>query len=112
MSLKAKLEAVIYAVDEPVMPAQLAALFADEALEWKAEQDAAAAEVREAAPETPQNSASQLNDAFPYLELEPVATGEAGEESKAAGEDVEDESSRIKETRRFCASSARNGIIA
>jgi len=96
MSLKAKLEAVIYAVDEPVMPAQLAALFADEALEWKAEQDAAAAEVREAAPETPQNSASQLNDAFPYLELEPVATGEAGEESKAAGEDVEDESSQSK----------------
>jgi segregation and condensation protein B len=97
MSLKAKLEAVIYAADEPVMPAQLAALFADEALEWKAEQDAAAAKAQEAAPpETPQNSASQLNDAFPYLELEPVATGEAEEESKAAGEDVEDESSQSK----------------
>ncbi len=43
MSLKAKLEAVIYAAEEPVTLAQLAALFADEALEWKAEQEAAAA---------------------------------------------------------------------
>ena len=42
MSLKAKLEAVIYAAEEPVTLAQLAALFADEALEWKAEQEAAA----------------------------------------------------------------------
>ena len=43
MSLKAKLEAVIYAAEEPVTLAQLAALFADDALEWKAEQEAAAA---------------------------------------------------------------------
>jgi len=40
MSLKAKLEAVIYAAEEPVTLAQLAPLFADEALEWKAAQDA------------------------------------------------------------------------
>jgi len=32
MSLKAKLEAVIYAAEEPVTLAQLAALFADDAL--------------------------------------------------------------------------------
>jgi segregation and condensation protein B len=32
MSLKAKIEAVIYAADEPVTPAQLAAIFADEVL--------------------------------------------------------------------------------
>jgi segregation and condensation protein B len=38
MSLKAKLEAVIYAAEEPVTLAQLSALFASEALEWKAEQ--------------------------------------------------------------------------
>jgi segregation and condensation protein B len=38
MSLKAKLEAVIYAAEEPVTLAQLAVLFAGEALEWKAEQ--------------------------------------------------------------------------
>ncbi|MGB8259527.1 MAG: SMC-Scp complex subunit ScpB [Terracidiphilus sp.] len=40
MSLKAKLEAVIYAAEEPVTLAQLAALFADEALAWGAEQQA------------------------------------------------------------------------
>lgn len=45
MSLKAKLEAVIYAAEEPVTLNQLASLFAAEALEWKAEQAAAAAEL-------------------------------------------------------------------
>lgn len=44
MSLKAKLEAVIYAAEEPVTLTQLAALFAVDALEWKAAQQAAAAE--------------------------------------------------------------------
>jgi segregation and condensation protein B len=44
MSLKAKLEAVIYAAEEPVTLNQLAALFAADALEWKAAQEAAAAE--------------------------------------------------------------------
>ena len=41
MSLKARLEAVIYAAEEPVTLAQLAALFAADALEWKAELEAA-----------------------------------------------------------------------
>src|SRR5580658_3092630 len=40
MSLKAKLEAVIYAAEEPVTLAQLAALFAEDAFAWKAERDA------------------------------------------------------------------------
>jgi segregation and condensation protein B len=44
MSLKAKLEAVIYAAEEPVTLNQLAALFAADAVEWKAAQEAAAAE--------------------------------------------------------------------
>jgi len=43
MSLKAKLEAVIYAAEEPVTLAQFASLFAEEALAWKAERDAAVA---------------------------------------------------------------------
>ncbi len=43
MSLKAKLEAVIYAAEEPVTLAQLALLFTADALEWKAEQQAATA---------------------------------------------------------------------
>ena len=40
MSLKAKLEAVIYAAEEPVTLAQLAFLFAEEALTWKMEREA------------------------------------------------------------------------
>ena len=44
MSLKAKLEAVIYAAEEPVTLNQLVALFAGDALEWKAAEEAAAAE--------------------------------------------------------------------
>src|SRR5690349_9205407 len=42
MSLKAKLESVIYAAEEPVTMAQLVVLFTQEALEYKAEQEAAA----------------------------------------------------------------------
>jgi segregation and condensation protein B len=50
MSLKAKLEAVIYAAEEPVTLAQLALLFTADALEWKTEQEAtAAAQAAEAA---------------------------------------------------------------
>jgi segregation and condensation protein B len=44
MSLKSKLEAVIYAAEEPVTLGQLATLFGAEALEWKAAQEAAAAQ--------------------------------------------------------------------
>jgi segregation and condensation protein B len=47
MSLKAKLEAVIYAAEEPVTLAQLAALFSTDAFEWKAASVAAAAEEAE-----------------------------------------------------------------
>jgi segregation and condensation protein B len=44
MSLKAKLEAVIYAAEEPVTLTQLAQIFSADALEWQAAQAAAAAE--------------------------------------------------------------------
>jgi segregation and condensation protein B len=65
MSLKAKLEAVIYAAEEPVTLAQLSALFADEAFEWKAEQAAASAEqAAEAEQSLP------MNGEFAYLETE------------------------------------------
>lgn len=62
MSLKAKLEAVIYAAEEPVTLTQLAALFAAEALEWKAEQEAARAEANapEAATESPEPAAENV----------------------------------------------------
>jgi segregation and condensation protein B len=68
MSLKAKLEAVIYAAEEPVTLAQLASLFAADALEWKAEQAAASAEAAEAQ----QNADSEplLGGELAYLDLE------------------------------------------
>jgi segregation and condensation protein B len=57
MSLKAKLEAVIYAAEEPVTLAQLTAHFAADALEWKAEREAAsAAQAAESADQTGANS--------------------------------------------------------
>ncbi len=67
MSLKAKLEAVIYAAEEPVTLSQLAALFATEALEWKAEQDAAAA--ASAASEVPAQL-PMIDEGLSYLGLE------------------------------------------
>ncbi len=81
MSLKAKLEAVIYAAEEPVTVAQFAFLFSDEALEWKAEQEAAAAaQAAETAGALP-----LLDDAFDYLELDRQddAPAEAGQEAAA-----------------------------
>ncbi len=83
MSLKAKLEAVIYAAEEPVTLTQLVALFAADALEWKAEQEAAAAEAAEANSET----LPMLGEGLEYLELsEPSAATETGE---AAAEPTE-----------------------
>ena len=70
MSLKAKLEAVIYAAEEPVTLAQLALLFTADALEWKAEQEAAAAGCR---PSPPPQATEQLRHAgreLEYLGLE------------------------------------------
>lgn len=65
MSLKAKLEAVIYAAEEPVTLAQLATLFAADALEYKAERAAAA----ESKP-TPAEALPLLDEGFAYLGLE------------------------------------------
>jgi segregation and condensation protein B len=72
MSLKAKLEAVIYAAEEPVTLTQLASLFASEALEWKAEQETAA---QEAAAEAAEESRKpeqlpMLAEGLEYLGLE------------------------------------------
>ena len=73
MSLKAKLEAVIYAAEEPVTLAQLAALFSTEAQEWKAERDAAsAATAVEQAAQLPE-PLPLLSAAFDYLELDQPA---------------------------------------
>jgi segregation and condensation protein B len=76
MDLKAKLEAVIYAAEEPVTLAQLAQLFAEDALAWKAEQQAALAAANE-----PEESA----DSLPLL-LDELPAGLAAERSPAAEE--------------------------
>jgi segregation and condensation protein B len=71
MSLKAKLEAVIYAAEEPVTLAQLASLFAADALEWKVEQEAASAEqAAEAADQASTNGTPLLNQSFDYQQSE------------------------------------------
>jgi segregation and condensation protein B len=91
MSLKAKLEAVIYAAEEPVTLAQLAALFAADALEWKAEQTAASAE--QAADAAANDSLSLVNGEFVYVEAEQhaadsTALASAPGEESPAGEAV------------------------
>jgi segregation and condensation protein B len=81
MSLKARLEAVIYAAEEPVTLAQLSALFAAEALEWKTEHEAAqAAETGEGA--VPENEALTLA-------LESEAEAKAEPETQIEAEDAE-----------------------
>ncbi len=88
MSLKAKLEAVIYAAEEPVTLAQLAQIFAADALEWQAAQAAAAAEASAemAGEDAAQESGALLGE---ELEMLPVAdtaamTAQAGQERSEA----------------------------
>jgi segregation and condensation protein B len=96
MSLKAKLEAVIYAAEEPVTLTQLAGLFTDEALEWKAEQTAAAAAVLNASlapPSLDPAGLPLLSEAFTFLELDVPAKQEspAQEENGTASDAGPDE---------------------
>jgi segregation and condensation protein B len=100
MSLKAKLEAVIYAAEEPVTLAQLALLFTADALEWKAEKEAAAAELAAQAADPSRSEGEPLptqNGEFDYLAMaqaaategappeEPVAAEPAAEVTLEAG---------------------------
>jgi segregation and condensation protein B len=82
MSLKAKLEAVIYAAEEPVTLAQLSALFVADALEWKAEQEAASAEEAAEAAQPLLNG----NDEFVYLEQNPAENAPTETAEKPATE--------------------------
>jgi segregation and condensation protein B len=65
MSLKAKLEAVIYAAEEPVTLAQLATLFASETEEWK-----------RALATPPEESEPDFGDAQAALSAEPALSSE------------------------------------
>jgi segregation and condensation protein B len=78
MSLKAKLEAVIYAAEEPVTLAQLATLFAADALEWKAEQEAARAAQAGSETDASQSESQTESGSLPFLteEIGPVDPGD------------------------------------
>jgi segregation and condensation protein B len=90
MSLKAKLEAVIYAAEEPVTLAQLAGLFADEALELRSEREAEAMAAAQAVGGAFDGTALPfLNEAFPHLELEAIAEGEAAVVETGAGDEAD-----------------------
>jgi segregation and condensation protein B len=83
MSLKAKLEAVIYAAEEPVTLAQLGAIFAEEALAWKAEKAAAVAGGEEPSAE-PAESFPLLDESLIDLGLGQTAAFYATEVEAAA----------------------------
>jgi len=69
MSLKAKLEAVIYAAEEPVTLPQLAILFAEDVIAWKAERDAEQRELMlSVASGEGDDGASGPSDATPALQ--------------------------------------------
>jgi segregation and condensation protein B len=109
MSLRAKIEAVVYAAEEPVSLAQLAAVFAPEVREiWQAERDEAAAAAQDAtaqdagnepAAEQPSTEAVASQEAVPLSEavLEP-AEAETGEE--AASSDADGEAAALKRAAR------------
>jgi segregation and condensation protein B len=109
MSLRAKIEAVVYAAEEPVSLAQLAAVFAPEVREiWQAERDEAAAAAQDAtapdagnepAAEQPSTEAVASPEAVPLSEavLEP-AEAETGEE--AASPDADGEAAALKRAAR------------
>ena len=110
MSLKAKLEAVIYAAEEPVTLAQLAVLFAEEAFAWKAARAVESAPVLEFTgsvepfPEPTPEPEAQPEPAASEAEAErgPVesATEEsAGEPSPAEAADAELDARRIQRQR-------------
>jgi segregation and condensation protein B len=101
MSLKAKLEAVVYAAEEPVTLAHLAAIFSEEVLQGLAEEapveaDSAPAVEEASAEESPTTKAPEPAAAEPVagepvaaepVATEPVATefiGDEGDEKKSA----------------------------
>ena len=87
MSLKAKLEAVIYAAEEPVTLAQLAALFATDALDLKAEEEAASGAQNLGSGD----QSSEISETLPLLpqEFGDLETGQLLIEATAVSESAE-----------------------
>ncbi|HEY6487791.1 MAG: SMC-Scp complex subunit ScpB [Terracidiphilus sp.] len=86
MSLRAKLEAVIYAAEEPVTLTQLAALFADDAFEWRAEQEAVA---RDAEAMNQPAQLPQIDEGLSYLGLDQSPEFDNAAENAASQEESE-----------------------
>jgi segregation and condensation protein B len=98
MSLRAKIEAVVYAAEEPVSLAQLAAVFAPEVREiWQAERDEAAAAGQDAGDELPAEQPSTEAVPSPEAVSEPTEA-ETGEE--AASADADGEAAALKRAAR------------
>jgi segregation and condensation protein B len=98
MSLRAKIEAVVYAAEEPVSLAQLAAVFAPEVREiWQAERDEAAAAAQDAGDELPAEQPSTEAVPSPEAVSEPTEA-ETGEE--AASADADGEAAALKRAAR------------
>lgn len=93
MSLKSKIEAVIYAAEEPVTPAQLAAIFGDEALAERQERQRTHAAIAEEADRSAHGQSVLMIEGeglapVPMIEAEPNADAatdapESGSESTA-----------------------------
>jgi segregation and condensation protein B len=103
MSLRAKIEAVVYAAEEPVTLAQLAAVFGPEVREiWQAEQKEAEAPVSEAEDERPagDSSGEAAADAPVTAEAEaaePAEPAEASSDEVAARRAARNEERAIRE---------------
>jgi segregation and condensation protein B len=94
MSLKAKIEAVIYAAEEPVTLAQLAGLFGEEALEEKRAAEAAASienepEIATAEPGSPDDGAIPAEGADPLTVEEAAVIAEHQQVDAPAEADAE-----------------------
>ena len=98
MSLRAKIEAVVYAAEEPVSLAQLAAVFAPEVREiWQAERDEAATATQDIGDEPAAEQPSPEAVPSPEAISEP-AEAEAGEE--VTSPDADGEAAALKRAAR------------
>jgi segregation and condensation protein B len=94
MSLKAKIEAVIYAAEEPVTLAQIAGLFQAELLEERASRASAEAAVEAGAEERSSAEVAAENGALELESAESPAVEEAETEGGAAGEQAAEEADK------------------
>jgi segregation and condensation protein B len=98
MSLRAKIEAVVYAAEEPVSLAQLAAVFTPEVREiWQAERDEAAATAQDAGYELAAEQPSTEAVPSPEAVSEPA---EAETVEEAASPDADGEAAALKRAAR------------